>query len=142
MSEQHRTRLYAWLCEQTDEPLAEYLMACLAPAPLSDLATKEYLSAVLSRFATEEDMNAGFDALRSEIAAQRAEDRTAFAAQRAEDRTAFAAQRAEDREAFAAQITEIGRNAQYRHYWLTGTVISVGLSMGAPIWLNTLGIIG
>ena len=131
MSEQHRTRLYAWLCEQTDEPLAEYLMACLAPAPLSDLATKEYLSAVLSRFATEEDMNAGFDALRSEIAAQRAEDRTAFAAQRAEDR-----------EAFAAQITEIGRNAQYRHYWLTGTVISVGLSMGAPIWLSTLGIIG
>ena len=34
VSEQHRTRLYAWLRDQTDEPLAEYLMACLAPAPL------------------------------------------------------------------------------------------------------------
>lgn len=124
MSEQHRTRLYAWLCEQTDEPLAEYLMACLAPAPLSDLVTKDYLSAEMLRltakFATKEDMNAGFAALRSEIAAQRAEDRAEHAAQRAEDR----------------------RTAQHRHYWLTGTVISVGLSMGMPIWLSTLGIIG
>ena len=120
MSEQQRTRLYAWLREQTDEPLAEYLMACLAPAPLSDLVTKDHLSAVLaaelSRFATKEEMNAGFAALRSEIAAHLVQ---------------IAAQRAEDQ-----------RTAQHRHYWLTGTVVSVGLSLGVPIWLNTLGIIG
>ncbi|MXV86599.1 MAG: hypothetical protein F4117_05890 [Acidimicrobiales bacterium] len=105
MSEQQRTRLYAWLREQTDEPLAEYLMACLAPAPLTDLVTKDYLTAELSRFATKEEVNTGFAALRSEFATQRAEDRS---------------------------------TARQRHYWLTGTVIAVG----APIWLNTLGIIG
>lgn len=52
---------------------------------------------------------AGFASLRSEFAAQRAEDRS---------------------------------TARQRHYWLTGTVISVGLAVGAPIWLDTLGIIG
>ncbi|WP_419944787.1 hypothetical protein [Candidatus Poriferisodalis sp.] len=120
MSEQQRIRLYAWLREQTDEPLAEYLMACLAPAPLSDLVTKDHLSAELSRhtaefiahtatFATKDEMNAGFAALRGEHAAQRAEDR---------------------------------RAAQHRHYWLAGTMISVGLSLGVPIWLNTFGVIG
>ncbi len=98
MSEQQRTRLYAWLCEQTDESLAEYLMTCLAPAPLSDLVTKDYLSAELSRFATKEELNAG-----------------------------FATQRAE---------------ARQRHFWLTGTVISVGLAVGAPVWLSAFGIIG
>jgi len=116
MSEQQRTRLYAWLREQTDEPLAEYLMACLAPAPLTNLVTKDHLSAELSRFATKDEMNTGFAALRAEMAAQRTEDRAEFATQRAEDRSA----------------------ARQRHYWLTGTVVAVG----APIWLNTLGIIG
>ncbi|MDE0499633.1 MAG: hypothetical protein OXH86_20025 [Acidimicrobiaceae bacterium] len=116
MSEQQRTRLYAWLREQTDEPLAEYLMACLAPAPLTDLVTKDYLTAELSRFATKDEMNTGFAALRAEMASQRTEDRAEFATQRAEDRSA----------------------ARQRHYWLTGTVVAVG----APIWLNTLGIIG
>ena len=127
MSEQQRTRLYAWLREQTDEPLAEYLMACLAPAPLTDLVTKDHLAAELallraeftaelSRYATKDDMNAGFAALRAEMAAQRTEDRAEFATQRAEDRSA----------------------ARQRHYWLTGTVVAVG----APIWLSTLGIIG
>ena len=116
MSEQQRTRLYAWLREQTDEPLAEYLMACLAPAPLSDLVTRDHLSAELSRltaefaghtaqFATKDEMNAGFAAL----AAQRAEDQ---------------------------------RAAQHRHYWLAGTIVSVGLSVGVPIWLNTFGVVG
>ena len=109
MSEQHRTRLYAWLRDQTDEPLAEYLMACLAPAPLSDLVTKDHLAAVVSRLATKDEMNASFAALRNEHATQRAEDRTA---------------------------------ARHRHYWLTGTVVSGVLSIGVPIWLSTLGIIG
>ncbi len=135
MSEQQRTRLYAWLCEQTDESLAEYLMTCLAPAPLSDLVTKDHLSTEVSRlvaeltvkFATKEEMNAGF----AKIEAQRAEDRAEAAAQRAEDRSEAAAQRSDDRS-----------TARQRHFWLTGTVISVGLAVGAPVWLSAFGIIG
>lgn len=41
MSEQDRSRLYAWWCEQADEALAEYAMSCLSPVPLPDLATKD-----------------------------------------------------------------------------------------------------
>ncbi len=40
MSEADRSRLYDWLCEQTDEPLAEYVMSCLSTVPLPQLATK------------------------------------------------------------------------------------------------------
>ncbi|WP_419921742.1 hypothetical protein [Candidatus Poriferisodalis sp.] len=82
MSEQNRSRLYAWLCDQTDEPLAEYVMSCLAPAPLSDLVTKDHLSGELSRFATKEEMQAGFD----KLAAQRDADRDETTAQREADR--------------------------------------------------------
>ncbi len=124
MSEQQRTRLYAWLCEQTDESLAEYLMTCLAPAPLSDLVTKDHLTTEVSRlvaelnvkFATKEEMNAGF----AKIEAKRAEDRSEAAAQRSDDRS----------------------TARQRHFWLTGTIISVGCAVGTPVWLNTFGIIG
>lgn len=127
MSEQHRSRIYAWVREQHDEPTAEYLMSCLAPAPLSDLVTKDFLAAELSRFATKEDMEAGFATLRSEFAALRAEDRHSYAAQRAEDRSEHAAQRAEDQ-----------RFAQHRHYWQLGVI----LAAVTPIWLQTFGIIG
>ena len=41
MSEQDRSRLYAWWCEQADESLAEYVMSCLSPVSLPDLATKD-----------------------------------------------------------------------------------------------------
>ena len=74
VSEQNRSRLYAWLCDETDEPLAQYVMSCLAPAPLSDLVTKDHLSAELSRFATKKDMQTGFD----KLAAQREADRNAL----------------------------------------------------------------
>ena len=43
-------------------------MSCLAPAPLSDLVTKDHLSADLSRFATKEEMQAGFDKLAAVVA--------------------------------------------------------------------------
>ena len=171
MSEQQRTRLYAWLRDQTDEQLAEYLMACLAPAPLSDLVTKDHLDTVLSRFATKEDMHAGFAALRNELAdlraefaalltehraefaallsehradtaAQLAELRSEIAAQRSQDRAEFAAQLSEHRAETKAQRAEDRRAAQHRHYWLTGVVISAVVALGAPTWLDTLGIIG
>ncbi len=51
MSEQDRSRLYAWLCEHADEQVAEYVMSCLPAAPVSDLVTKDYLSAEFSKFA-------------------------------------------------------------------------------------------
>ncbi|MXV87522.1 MAG: hypothetical protein F4117_09615 [Acidimicrobiales bacterium] len=66
MSEEDRSRLYAWLREQTDEPLAEYLMSCLPAAPLSDLVTKQHLEAVLS---------AEFSAFELRMAEQREADR-------------------------------------------------------------------
>ena len=66
MSEEDRSRLYAWLREQTDEPLAEYLMSCLPAAPLSDLVTKQHLEAVLS---------AKFSAFELKMTAQRETDR-------------------------------------------------------------------
>ena len=66
MSEEDRSRLYAWLREQTDELLAEYLMSCLPAAPLSDLVTKQHLEAVLS---------AKFSTFELNMAAQREADR-------------------------------------------------------------------
>ncbi len=127
MSELQRSRVYSWIREQHDEATAEYFMSCLAPAPLSDLVTKDYLTAELSRYATKEDMEAGFALLRSEHAAQRAEDRAEYAAQRAEDRAEYAAQRAEDR-----------RAAQHRHYWQLGTM----LGLATPLLLRVFEIIG
>lgn len=45
------------LREQTDEETADFLMSCLAPAPLSDLVTKNHLETALwaefSKFALE-----------------------------------------------------------------------------------------
>ena len=52
MSEEDRTHVYAWLCEEIGERRAEYVMSCLAPAPLSDLVTKDFLAA---QFAAERD---------------------------------------------------------------------------------------
>ena len=69
MSEEDRSRLYAWLREQTAEPLAEYVMSCLAPAPLPDLVTKQHLETVLA---------AEFSAFALTMAAQREADRTAL----------------------------------------------------------------
>ena len=50
MSEQDRSRLYAWWCEQADESLAEYVMSCLSPVPLPDLATKDDFRVLKSDF--------------------------------------------------------------------------------------------
>ena len=94
MSEEDRSRLYAWLREQTDETLAEYLMSCLPAAPLSDLVTKQHLEAVLS---------AAFSTLAVTTAAQREADRNETAAQRETDREALVAQRETDRKETAAQ---------------------------------------
>ena len=93
MSEQERSRLYALLREHIDEPLAEYVMSCLAPAPLSDLVTKDHLDTVL---------DAKFSAFALTLADQREADRAETAAQREADLAAAAAQREADRKEAAA----------------------------------------
>ena len=115
MSEEDRSRLYAWFREQLDERRAEYMMSCLAPAPLSDLVTKEFLTGELARFATKDDLAAvdeKVSALDTKI--------DALVAQRAEDR-------ADDR-----------ATSRVRHYWLAG----IGLTAVVSIWLDAAGVIG
>ncbi len=115
MSEEDRSRLYDWLCEQTDKPLAEYLMSCLAPGPPSDLVTKDFLtgtlSAELSGFATKADL-AEVDAKVGKLDAKVDH---------------LVDQRAEDR-----------HTSRVRHFWLAG----IGLSAAVPIWLDATGVIG
>lgn len=71
MSEEDRSRLYDWFCEQIDKPCAEYLMSCLSPAPLPDLVTKDFfaatLSAELSGYATRADLSEEVSRLESKI---------------------------------------------------------------------------
>ncbi len=99
-SEQCRSELYAWFREHANGELAEYLMSRLAPAPLSDLVTKDYLDAALARSAVE--TATGFAAHSAETAAIRSEMVEGFAAQSAET----AAIRSEMVEGFAAQSAE------------------------------------
>ncbi len=51
-------------------------MSCLAPAPLSDLVTRDFLTAELSRFATKDDL-AAVEAKVDVLVALRGEDRAA-----------------------------------------------------------------
>ncbi len=127
MSEEDRSRLYAWLREHADEPIAEYMMSCLPAAPLSDLVTKQHLETVLSaefsKFALT--LAAQREADRAEQAAQRESDRAELAAQRESDRAEQAAQREADRAAYRSQSVR-----QFR--WLIGTFIALtGVLVGA-----------
>lgn len=72
MSEEDRSRLYAWLREHADESLAEYLMSCLPAAPLSDLVTKDHLETVLA---------AEFSKFALALGVQREADRETYLAQ-------------------------------------------------------------
>lgn len=82
MSEQDRSRLYAWWCEQADESLAEYVMSCLSPVPLPDLATKSdiaRLDTAFERLDTKfERLDAKFERLVDAREADRKEARHQF----------------------------------------------------------------
>ena len=82
MSEQDRSRLYAWWCEQADESLAEYVMSCLSPVPLPDLATKDdfrVLKSDIARLDTAfERLESKFDRLVDAREADRKEARHQF----------------------------------------------------------------
>ncbi|MDE0133390.1 MAG: hypothetical protein OXM54_00995 [Acidimicrobiaceae bacterium] len=116
MSEQDRSRLYAWLREHADETIAEYMMSCLPPAPLSDLVTKQHLEAVLS---------AEFSGFALTMAAQRDSDRADQAAQREADRAEQAAQRESDRAEQAAQRESDREQSTRQFRWLVGTFIAL-----------------
>ena len=128
MSEEDRSRLYAWFCEQIDEPLAEYLMTCLAPAPLSDLATKSDLQ----HFVTKDELAGQLDKLRDWIDAkfdslmdQRESDRAAVAGWREADRAEIAAQRQADR-------TE----AKHQFRWIVGIGVSIFVAIVTPMVIS------
>lgn len=122
MSEQDRSRLYAWLREHADEPIAEYMMSCLPPAPLPDLVTKDFLTSELSRCATKDGL-AKLDAKVAKLDAKVAQVDTKVALLA----TQFKSDRDEDR-----------RTNRVRHYWLAG----IGLSALVSIWLSAAGVIG
>ena len=124
MSEEDRSRLYAWFREHTDEPLAEYLMSCLAPAPLSDLATK----ADLARYATKDDLAAGLDRLGDRIdridqkfTALREQDRAEATALREQDRMEATAQREQDRIERKSDL----RSIKAHHYTVIGFIVAL-----------------
>ena len=124
MSEQDRSRLYAWLCEQADEQVAEYVMSCLPAAPVSDLVTKAHLEAVLS---------AEFAKFALMLAEQREADRAEQAAQRDADRAGQAAQREADRAEQAAQ-----RKADRKWVTIAAAVIAVEVAAAEAGWLGRL----
>ena len=130
MSEEDRSRLYAWFREHTDEPLAEYLMSCLAPAPLSDLATKADLRELGVTFNAQIVTEVG--ALRQELAALRERDRAEAAALRERDRAEAAALRERDRAEAAAHRDEDRRerkadlrSVKAHHYTVIGFIVAL-----------------
>ena len=131
MPEQQRAKFYAWLREQTDDTTAEFVMSCLAPAPLSDLVTKQHLETVLS---------AEFSAFALKLAEQREVDRKEFADQREVDRKEFAGQRKVDLTELAAQREADRRDARKKHWVLVGAAIGLGVEIAAAEagWLQRL----
>ena len=119
MSEEDRTHVYAWLCEEIGKRRADYVMSRLAPAPLSDLVTKDFLAA---QFALH----------RTEIATQFAAERARADAQREADRKEIATQFAAERARADAQREADRAEAKQRFRWTIGTLIaSNGLLVGA-----------
>ena len=142
MSEEDRSRLYAWFREQLDERRAEYMMSCLAPAPLSDLVTKEHLERVLSAAFAEFALNLSDqrEADRKQIADQREADRKQAADQREADRKQIADQREADRKQIADEREADRQEARKRHRWLVGIAVVLALEIVAAEagWLQRL----
>ena len=107
------------MSEQVDKPLAEYVMSCLAPAPLSDLVTRDFLSAELAQLAAV--MAAQREADRAEAAAQREADRAERRAEMERLEARREADRAEAAEMRAADSEEWTR----RFRWLIGAFIGM-----------------
>ena len=149
MSEEIRSGIYAWLREQTDEQRAEYLMSCLAPAPLSDLVTKDFLTAELSRFVTKDFLTAELsrfatkdDLAKLEAKVDRLDSKIDSKVDGLDARVTgleTAVARLDTKvDGLAAQRDEDSKAQRVRHYWLVG----IGVSIMVPIWLSVAGVIG
>ena len=142
MSEQDRSRLYAWLREHADEPIAEYMMSCLPPAPLPDLVTQDFLTSELSRFATKDDL-AKLDAkvVRLDAKVAKLDAKVAKLDAKVVRLDAKVAQVDTKVDLLAAQHKtdreEDRRTNRVRHYWLAG----IGVSGVVSIWLSAAGVI-
>lgn len=102
-------------------------MSCLAPAPLSDLVTKEHLERVLSAAFAEFALN---------LSDQRDADRK----QAADEREADRRQREADRKEVADQREADRQEARKRHRWLVGIAVVLALEIVAAEagWLQPL----
>ncbi|WP_420446393.1 hypothetical protein [Candidatus Poriferisodalis sp.] len=122
MLEGDRSRLYDWLCEETDERLAEYVVSRLSTVPLDELATKNdirRLETDVQRVETAVVRLADLrEADRGEATALRDADRAERVAERAADRAERVAERASDR-----------AEAKSQFRWLVGIVVSFGVSI-------------
>ena len=117
VSEEDRSRLYAWFREHTDEPLAEYLMSCLAPAPLSDLATKTDLAGIDKPF---EQVDQRFEQIDKRF--ERVDQRfDALFALREADRIEAATLRERDR---AERKSDL-RSVKAHHYTVIGFIVAL-----------------
>ena len=100
-------------------------MSCLAPAPLSDLATKSDLARIDKRF---ERVDQRFDTLfalreadRTEAATLREQDRAQAATLREQDRAQAAALREQDR---AERKSDL-RSVKAHHYTVIGFIVAL-----------------
>ena len=128
MSEQDRSRLYAWWCEQADESLAEYVMSCLSPVPLPDLATKSDIARLET--ATRKDIERLKTATRKDI--ERLETATRKDIARLD--TKF--ERLESKFERLVDAREADRKeARHQFRWLAGIGVSIlGVVVGLGIF--------
>ena len=141
MSEADRSRLYDWLCEQTDEPLAEYVMSCLSTVPLPELATKadvRVLRADIDKLDGKIDiLVAQREADRDQYFAQREADRDQYLAQRKADRGEYFAQREADREGHQADFAVLAKRISRLTFWLPFEVLgALAAVVAVTEWLR------
>ena len=152
MSEADRSRLYDWLCEQTDEPLAEYVMSCLSTVPLPELATKADVRVlradidkldgkidilVAQREADRDQYFAQREADRGEYFAQREADRDQYLAQRKADRDQYFAQREADRKGHQADHAVLAKRISRLTFWLPFEVLgALAAVVAVTEWLR------
>ncbi|WP_420442856.1 hypothetical protein [Candidatus Poriferisodalis sp.] len=133
MLEGDRSRLYDWLCEETDERLAEYVVSRLSTVPLDELATKNdirRLETDVQRVETAVVRLADLrEADRAEATASRDPDRGEATALRDADRAERVAERAADRAERVAERASDRAEAKSQFRWLVGIVVSFGVSI-------------
>ena len=114
-------------------------MTCLAPAPLSDLATKSDLQ----HFVTKDELAGQLDKLRDWIDTkfdrlmdQRESDRAAAAGWREADRAAVMSWREADRAELAVQRQADRTEAKHQFRWIVGIGVSIFVAIVTPMVIS------